>query len=164
MIIPGYKIKEGGLVKEAVFDSQFQPAGADLTLRAIFRFDGAGEIDGDNSRRALPPSSEIPFPDGGEPLHLLPGSYKMMFNEVVKIPKDCVAMALPRSSLLRMGATTNNALWDPGYEGRSEGLLVVSNPAGLRIHKNAKVIQLVFVRLEGEAASLYRGQYHGENK
>ena len=56
------------------------------------------------------------------------------------------------------------AVWDPGYHGRSESLLVVNSQHGITLHKDAKVMQLVFVRLESAAHAGYSGQYKGENK
>jgi dUTP pyrophosphatase len=40
---------------------------------------------------------------------------------------------------------------------------VVYNPLGLRLKKNARLMQLVFLRLEKEAEKLYAGKYQGEN-
>ena len=68
------------------------------------------------------------------------------------------------TSILRCGADLNCALWDPGYEGRSEALLVVYNEHGITLKRNAKIGQLVFIRLSEEAKSLYEGQYKGENR
>ena len=162
MVIPGQKLKSMGMVEGLSSDSQVQPAGIDLTVKSVFRFDGAGAVDFDNSRRKLPNTIELPFP-ANSPLHLHTGPYKVVFNELVKVPPDCIAIALPRSSLLRMGVSAHNAVWDSGYEGRSEGLIYVANPAGVAIHQNAKLVQLVFLRLEGKAETLYSGIYHGEN-
>jgi dUTP pyrophosphatase len=87
----------------------------------------------------------------------------VVFNEIVNIPKDVAALARPRSSLLRSGATLETALWDPGYRGRSQSLLVVYNPFGLRLKRNARLMQLVFLRLDNEAEKVYTGKYQGEN-
>jgi dUTP pyrophosphatase len=73
------------------------------------------------------------------------------------------AMARARSTLLRCGASLQTALWDPGYRGRSQSLLVVHNPSGLRLKRNARLMQLVFMRLEKKAEELYEGRYQGEN-
>jgi dUTP pyrophosphatase len=42
-------------------------------------------------------------------------------------------------------------------------LLVVYNLQGLKLKKNARLMQLVFLRLENEAEKLYSGKYQGEN-
>lgn len=162
MIMTGKSIEENGLVEGLKNKGQYQPAGIDLTLAAIHRFDGMGVLDLDNSKRKLPLTQQIQW-GAEDSVSLEPGTYKVIFNEVVSIPKDCAAIARPRSSLLRCGATVNTAVWDPGYKGRSEALLVVSNSAGIRLYKDAKLIQLVFFRLEDEAAKGYSGVYQGEN-
>ena len=73
-----------------------------------------------------------------------------------------MALGLSRSSLLRCGASLHTAVWDAGYSGRSESLLVVYNPQGLDLEKNARVLQLVFSTLTGESQG-YTGGYQGEN-
>jgi len=85
------------------------------------------------------------------------------FNEIVSIPRNAAALARSRSTLLRCGASLETALWDPGYRGRSQSLLVVYNPHGLRLKKNARLMQLIFLRLEKDAEKAYAGRYQGEN-
>ena len=160
MILPKQHISS--LVSDFVGHSQFQPAGVDLTLKKVLGFSDPGSIDFDNKERKISGAEEIPFEGGW--VHLKPGCYKVMFNEYVKIPADAAALCFPRSSLLRCGMTLECAVWDPGYEGRSEALLIVSNPHGGKFKRNAKVGQLVFIRLSEVAKELYSGQYQGENK
>ncbi|MEM4272140.1 MAG: deoxyuridine 5'-triphosphate nucleotidohydrolase [Candidatus Bilamarchaeaceae archaeon] len=145
-----------------IADSQFQPAGVDMTLRKVLKFSSPGQIDFDNSERRISDAEEMPFE--GEWAVLPQGCYKVIFNEYVKIPPDAAAFCFPRSSLLRSGMSLECAVWDPGYEGRSEALLVVSNPHGARLKQNAKMGQLVFIRLSEATRELYSGRYKGENK
>jgi dUTP pyrophosphatase len=140
---------------------QLQPAGVDLTLRDIFGFTTAGTIDFSNKQRVISKSRRISF-KGGFAL-LKQGAYKVVYNEVVHIPHDCIALAFPRSSLLRCGAFLHCAVWDPGYSGRSESLLIVSNPHGIKLAKNARLAQLVFIKLSKKPGSQYRGRYLAEN-
>ncbi len=125
--------------------SQLQPCGIDLTAKAIFSFTEGGSVDFDNSRRAIAGNLQ-PLPFG----HLKPGVYKVLINEVVSIPLDVMALARTRSTLLRNGASVQTAVWDPGYSGRSECMLLVSNPHGITIHENAKILQLIFFTLDSE--------------
>lgn len=81
----------------------------------------------------------------------------------MNIPKNIAAIAKPRSSLLRCGVTIQTAVWDAGYGGRSESLLVVYNENGFRIRKNARIIQLLFFRLGKEVREGYSGAYQNEN-
>jgi dUTP pyrophosphatase len=39
----------------------------------------------------------------------------------------------------------------------------VHNPQGVRLKKNARLMQLVFFRLGREAERVYAGRYQGEN-
>ncbi|RLF14875.1 MAG: deoxyuridine 5'-triphosphate nucleotidohydrolase [Thermoprotei archaeon] len=157
------KFIENGMIVQCFIDlnMQLQPAGIDLTLGKVFKFTSMGIIDFSNEKRRIADVEEIPFSKDGY-VDLPPGAYRIMFNEVVVVPKDCIAIALPRSSLMRSGATVITALWDPGYKGRSQGLLVVFNDKGIRLFKNARVAQLIFIRASGVSRS-YEGTYQGEN-
>jgi dUTP pyrophosphatase len=143
-------------------ETQTQMCGMELTLQKIERFTSAGTVAFDNIERVLPQTEPMDFGASGW-IDLPAGSYLVTFNEIVNIPKDVAALARARSTLLRCGASLETALWDPGYRGRSQSLLVVYNPHGLRLKKNARLMQLVFLRLEKEAEKVYSGKYQGEN-
>jgi dUTP pyrophosphatase len=152
-----------GLVESMIDpETQTQMCGVELTLQKIERFNSAGAVAFDNKERKLPETELVNFDEMGW-IELTAGSYLVTFNEIVNIPKDVAAMARARSTLLRCGATLETALWDPGYRGRSQSLLVVYNPQGLKLKKDARLMQLVFLRLENEAEKLYSGKYQGEN-
>jgi len=152
-----------GLVESMIDpETQTQMCGVELTLQKIERFLTAGAVAFENKERELPETELVNFDEMGW-IELTAGAYLVTFNEIVNIPKDVAAMARARSTLLRCGATLETALWDPGYRGRSQSLLVVYNPRGLKLKKNARLMQLVFLRLENEAEKLYSGMYQGEN-
>jgi dUTP pyrophosphatase len=142
--------------------TQTQMCGMELTLQKIERFTSAGAVAFDNIERELPRMEPMNFDPAGW-IILLAGAYLVTFNEIVNIPRDVAALARARSTLLRCGASLETALWDPGYRGRSQSLLVVYNPNGLRLKKNARLMQLVFMRLEKDAEKVYSGKYQGEN-
>ncbi|MCG2727578.1 MAG: deoxyuridine 5'-triphosphate nucleotidohydrolase [Candidatus Methanoperedenaceae archaeon] len=141
---------------------QFQPNGIELTLQRVEVHESPGAIAFDNAERKLPVTKKINFDNEGW-IHLPKGSYKIIFNEIVNIPKNIAAIAKPRSSLLRCGATIETAVWDTGYSGRSESLLVVYNEKGFKVKKNARVLQLLFFRLNEEVHKGYSGIYQNEN-
>jgi dUTP pyrophosphatase len=142
-------------------DAQLQANGFDLSLRSVSGFVSAGRLSLDNKNRIVSQQNKLEFTADGD-LHLPPGAYSITYNEVVHLPKNIMALGLPRSSLLRCGASLHTAVWDAGYSGRSESLLVVYNPLGLDLEKNARVLQLVFSTLTRESEG-YRGRYQGEN-
>ena len=87
----------------------------------------------------------------------------VVFNEVVHLPLDLMALGRPRSSLLRSGVAMHTAVWDAGYRGRSQALLTVYNPEGFRVQQNAGLMQLVFFRLAQPVVEGYQGRFLGEN-
>lgn len=141
-------------------DAQTQSNGVELTLATVERFLDGGALAFDNSERRLPQTEHLDF-DSDDWLWLAPGAYKVGYTEVVSVPLDRFAIARPRSSLLRMGASVPSALWDSGFRGRGEGLLVVHNPHGMRVRKGARLIQLVFFRTDAPSARPYSGIYQG---
>ncbi len=112
--------------------------------------------------RALSETEPVDFDEAGW-CQLPPGPFLVTFNEVVTLPLDLMALGRPRSSLLRCGVSIHTAVWDAGYQGRSQALLTVFNPAGYRLQKNARILQLVFLRLEQPLTSGYQGRFLGEN-
>ncbi len=142
-------------------EAQVQPNGFDLTLRDIALPQTPGQIAASNSQRVVSDLAPLVF-DGLGFINLVPGIYIITYNEIVHLPNNLMALARPRSSLLRCGVTVSTAVWDAGYNGRSQSLLVVYHPQGFRLQKNAAITQLVFFHLTGETEG-YRGTYQEEN-
>lgn len=140
---------------------QVQPNGIDLTLREVALLGSAGRVGVSNEERRLSSLSPLVLDRGF--VELPPGSYLVTFNEIVHLPRHIMALGRPRSSLLRCGVTIHTAVWDAGYEGRSQALMVVYNPYGFRIAQNARLMQLVFCLLTEEAPEGYSGIFQGEN-
>lgn len=150
------------LVSDLVdLDTQLQPNGIDLTLGSLESLVGPGQIGLTNDDRILAPAVDVPFGADGF-AQLAPGVYIARLNEAVALPATVMALAKPRSSLLRNGVTVNNAVWDAGYAGRSQVQLVVSNAEGFRVARNARIVQMVFLTLDTATDSLYSGIYQGE--
>ncbi|MFA5116406.1 MAG: deoxyuridine 5'-triphosphate nucleotidohydrolase [Candidatus Omnitrophota bacterium] len=157
-------IEEKGLLSGYIdLDTQLTPNGFDLTCAQVYEFDAPGALDFSNKERKVP-QGRLLLPKKAEAqdkhgwYDLPKGAYRIRTNETCAIPLDLVALAFPRSSLLRMGAFTENAVWDAGFKGKSEFILVVENPFGLRLKENARITQLVFVRAN-ETLEGYQGIY-----
>jgi dUTP pyrophosphatase len=142
-------------------ESQVQPNGFDLTVRDIALLQTPGQIAESNDRRIVSDLAPLVF-DGTGFINLVPGIYSITYNEIVHLPNNLMALARPRSSLLRCGVTVGTAVWDTGYNGRSQSLLIVYHPQGFRLQRNARVIQLVFMKVTGETEG-YSGTYQQEN-
>jgi len=147
-----------GLVDE---NTQVQSCGVDLTVRTVSTFDSRGSVDFDNKNRAMSERTPLDWIDGW--VQLPSGAYHITYNELVTLPDDIMALAYPRSSLLRCGVTLYTAVWDPGYSGRAEALLVVHNAHGFTLGKDGRVAQLVFTQLGAPVGSRYEGRFHREN-
>jgi dUTP pyrophosphatase len=143
--------------------AHIQPSGVDLSLGAVWRLAGPGELGRSNDERRLPPREQLGFDADGW-LELPSGSYGMLYAEWVELPVDCAGLCFPRSSLLRMGLHVPTAVWDAGYAGRGEALLIVTNEHGVRLQQGARIAQLVVFRLRRAARTGYAGRYQHENK
>ncbi len=154
--------REPPLVEGCIdLETQVQPNGIDLTLREVSMLQTPGRITASNSQRLVSDLAPLVF-DGLGFIDLIPGAYIVTYNEIVHLPNNIMALGRPRSSLLRCGVNIGTAVWDAGYSGRSQSLMVVYNPQGFRVQKNARILQLVFLKLTQETEG-YQGTYQGEN-
>ncbi len=139
--------------------TQVQPNGLDLTLAQLWRLEGPATLGRD--LRQLPARAPLPFDADGWAT-LAPGCYLAQFTELLRLPRNLVALGRPRSTLARSGVGLVLAVWDAGYEGRSEALLVVHNPHGFRVQRGARLAQLVFFRCSAPTDA-YAGAYQREH-
>ncbi len=146
------------LLKLGYSAEQLDCAGVKLTLCEVLVTRGMGVVDLEGK---VLPSYVTLEPDSQGFYNLSPGAYVVRYCEYVKVPEDYLAIALPRSTLLRSCATLYTATWDPGYEGRGYGLLSVFCD-GIRIRRGAQVAQLVYIKMLESSLRPYRGTYLGE--
>ena len=139
-------------------DKQVQMHGFDLTVSDVFEISGEGIVDFSNAERKIPEARKLETDENGF-WTLKPGVYKVKTNEFVNIPLDMGAFAQTRSTLLRMGAQASNGFWDAGFSGKSEFLINVINPNGIKMKKNARVVQIAFFKLSKNVSQGYNGAY-----
>ena len=157
------RIKEEKLVSDFVdLKTQLQPASFDLTAAKVFEFENAGALDFDNSERKLSDGRELSFNADGW-LELKKGAYRVQFNEAIKLPSGLAALSISRSSLARCGCVVSTGWWDPSYEGKGACVLIVGNENGLKLKKNARISQIMFFEVDGDAGAVYGGIHHREN-
>lgn len=134
---------------------QIQPNGVDLSVGEVFTLHGRhGAVLPDHTVLA----HREPVLLDQQPV-LQPGAYVIRYREQVSIPDGHVGVVYPRSSLLRNGAVLYSALWDQGYEGRGESLLVVWHP--LALPPATRIGQLVL--MTADSSDHYSGQWQREN-
>ena len=161
-MLAGHEIDRRHIVDLLGASAHLQPNGVDLSLDAVWRWRDGGALGHEDTERRLPEREPIDFDEHGW-ISLGPGAYGIRYAESVDIPTDCGGLCFPRSSLLRMGLHVPTAVWDAGYGGRGEGLLVVGNPHGARLQHRARIAQLVLFELTN-ATTGYRGRYQNENR
>jgi len=137
-----------------------QPNGVDLSLLSLHAIHSAGRLGVKAEDRVLPDIAPLEFE--GDWIFLPQGEYLITYNEIVHLPLDVMALGRPRSSLLRMAVSIGTAVWDAGYNGRSQSLLVVHNPRGVTLQKNSRLMQLVFFCVAGGTRA-YDGFFQHEN-
>jgi dUTP pyrophosphatase len=157
-------IKEKKLVEGYIdLQTQVTPNGFDLTVSSIYGFKGAGALDFSNKERSVPEAGEI-LPEKIKRQDrfgwwkLKKGVYKIKTNEIINLPNDLIALSFSRTSILRMGVSTQHGVWDAGFCGRGEFLLIVENNKGIKIKQNARIAQLIFARINATARG-YEGAY-----
>ncbi|HCG90612.1 MAG TPA: deoxyuridine 5'-triphosphate nucleotidohydrolase [Dehalococcoidia bacterium] len=143
-------------------NTQIQPNGFDLTLKSIQSLSGTAQLGKTNESRILPETAELIL-DNDDYYNILPGSYIVTINEVVNLPNHIMCLARPRSSLLRSGISVETAVWDAGYTGRSQCLLINTTNTPYRLQKNSRIIQMVFFFLDQSVQEGYSGVYQNEN-
>ena len=143
-------------------DDQLQTNGFDLTLKEVSDLATPGSMGQGAECREVSESRPLIFDQSGW-LQLSAGSYLITFNEVVALPLDLMALGRPRSSLLRSAVSIHTAVWDAGYQGRSQALMVVHHSQGYRVQRGARLMQLVFFRVGTGVSQGYQGKYMGEN-
>ena len=152
-------IAKGMLVQDMIDPKvQIQQCGVDLTVSKVFTLGGEGVLDFTNEKRKIPEYKEVK--PAGDHWMLKPGVYHIAFNERIVLPNNIAGLLMPRSSALVCGIVQHTALWDPGYEGSSFFHAEVSRP--VKLYKNARIGQMIFIKLTGEASS-YKGIYKGED-
>ncbi len=146
----------------ASLEEQLQPNGFDLRVQDVAHLVSAGGMGMEAGERRLSETAPVAFDREGW-ARLAPGPYLVTFAEVVNLPLGLMALGRPRSSLLRGGVSLHTAVWDAGYRGRSQALLVVHQPLGYRLQRGARVMQVVFFNPSQHENQGYRGRYLGEN-
>jgi len=162
-------LQDPPLIDEFIdMETQIQQNGVDFTVKKIERLVGQGTVDFDNTFRVLPETQGVDIhqiASNGDKVYELPaGNYLVTFNEYVNIPKNLMFRSVSRSTLIRCGASLESAIWDAGFKGYSQCALNVHNPFGIRIHKNARIMQLVVEELNESVEKGYDGIYQNFGK
>lgn len=134
--------------------AQIQPNGVDLRVEHVFEQTSQGEI----ARDGTSVGDRTPIDPIDGYFELNSGAYIVQYADRVVIPDGHIGFVYPRSSLLRNSCMLHTAVWDAGYEGRGEGLLIVYHP--IQLETQARIAQLVLA--EADHVGTYGGAYQDE--
>lgn len=141
---------------EELDDAAVQPNGVDLSIKQIYKLEGASTITNGDYEKA----NRIPITPEDGVFTVEPGTgYVIEYGEIIEIPENHIGIVLPRSRLLRCGLDVTTAFWDSGYRGKGEGALMVSNEA--KLTEDLRVAQIGFIRTE-ELSEHYDGSHQGD--
>jgi len=130
------------------FETQESPVGLDLTVDAVARVTGRGELDFGGSefraadREVVEPELASPDDDYGW-WELEDGAYVIRYNETLDTGTGTVGVVHPLPRLQQAGASHPAFIAEPG-EGPLETLVSVCGP-GCRIKENSRVSRLLLV-------------------
>jgi deoxycytidine triphosphate deaminase len=128
------------------FDTQRAPNGLDLTVDAVFRTTGPGQLDFGGSecqaapRERIEPACDDPEDDYGW-WTLETGGYVIQYNESLSLGDEEQAVVTPLERTLQAGAHHGSFVLDDDRD-PLETLLVVSR-MGCRLKENCRVSRLV---------------------
>lgn len=131
------------------------PAGYDLTIGDLYYADNPNEGITDLRNKTICKRTE--------PMSDIFRSYIPVIvetKEIIKMPADCTAIAVQRSTLNRCGAFFNSAVIDAGYIGTLRFLVLPTVPIRLRV--GDRIAQLIVFK-HAPVEKLYDGtwQYQG---
>ena len=132
------------------FDTQRTSTGLDLTVGAVHRLTGAGQLDfggGEYEAAAIEPMPPEKYrPDDAYGWwELRPGVYLVQYNEHVAPGEDEVAFVFPHERLLKAGARHPAFRVDEARR-PLEAILVVGE-RGLRLKENSRLSTLILLEV-----------------
>ena len=138
-----------------VQEQDIQPNAVDLRVDRIFRINNAMfEISNDSKFHRGSVELFASMPDGY--FELQPGTYEVIFENIIKVGEDEAGWVITRSTLNRNGLFLTSGLYDSGYSGQLCSALHVN--CGLaRIKKGTRIGQ--YISFKAEALHKYEGSY-----
>lgn len=138
---------------------KINPNGVDVGVSEVWRIDDGTQstMHGKIRETDVPKVQVIP---DGEFFVLRRGVYEIRLSNEVSIPQNAMALIFPRSTLNRLGViVSTTGVVDSGYSGFATQTLIVPIQT-IRIHRNEKWFQLVF--MDAEASGTYAGHWQNE--
>lgn len=105
--------------------------------------------------------------DGNEKWIVLPPNHFLLGHcpEYVRMPRDCIALVLGKSSYARNGIIVNPTVLKPGWEGEVVLEIHNSTPVPVRVYVNEGIAHFIFIKTGSHCQLDYRsrgGKYNGQ--
>jgi deoxycytidine triphosphate deaminase len=143
---------------ENVDNNNVQPSGVDLRVKTVYRLKNGGYL-GVKNRQT--PNVDVVSDKVGEKITIKPNEFVLVETmEKVNMPKNLLALILPRSSLFRCGVSLHTAVVDPGFVGTLTFGMKNLSEHPFEIEIGSKIGQIVFEEVKGNT-KLYDGKYQG---
>jgi len=143
---------------ENVDNNNIQPSGVDLRAKVVYRLKNGGYL-GIKNRQT--PNVDVVSDKIGDKVVLEPNEFVLVETmEKVNMPKDLLALILPRSSLFRCGVSLHTAVVDPGFIGTLTFGMKNLSDHPFEIEIGSKIGQIIFEEVKGNE-KLYNGKYQG---
>lgn len=136
-------------------DERVGPAGVDLGIDEVKKVTGVVCLE--DGEYQLPERATLDAYEGVVMIRSDP--HIIVYDVKVEVPDDHIGFVLPRSRLMRSGWHLTTAVWEPGYAGNGEGLLMPMVEGLLDV--TMSVAQMVMVPVE-DSGIVYDGVHQGE--
>ena len=159
-------VKNGELVTGLCERELTNPEGAgfDLRLGEIYELTDEEGFLGETERKTPEAKLVAKYEEGKTSTFVMePHKYYLVKTiEELNTPADIVPFLNPRSTLQRSGVRLFLVpIVSPGYKGGLTFSMVNLRDVNFKIELGARIAHVVFLRLEGEVHSTYRGQWQG---
>lgn len=143
---------------------KFEPEGCviDLRLDKLYKLKGKGYL-GINERRT-PDCLEVAsyIKNVNSQFIIKPREYYITKTiEELNLPKNIIALFVPRATLFRSGLILKTGLVDPGYSGSLFFGIYNASNCNFTIELGARYCSVYFLEIKGKIKNLYRGQWQG---
>lgn len=138
----------------SVQPEDIQPNAVDLRLEKVFRI-LFQDFEISNEHKKHRGTLEV-YPDEEGYFTLMPGSYEIVMENIIKVAEGEAGWVITRSTLNRNGVFITSGLYDSGYHGVMAGALHVMVSTA-RIKKGTRIGQ--FLLFKAESLKMYDGDY-----
>ncbi|MFH1630738.1 MAG: hypothetical protein ABIA21_00745 [Candidatus Aenigmatarchaeota archaeon] len=158
-------VKEKNLVENLSQRELENPEGTgfDLRVGSIFSMKDGHSLLGESERYTVETDEVARYDINKKTIfELKPGQFVLVKTvEKVNLPDNIAIIFRPRSTLYRSGVSLHTATASPGYSGELIFGMHNMSSNSLKLELGARIVHALFLKVEGDIQSAYRGQWQG---